>query len=262
LSSQYVHNSPYAFSENRVIDGVELEGLEVFLVNGFIPWGPQTPTNAEMKEYWNKKNNFAGVVGKYFKETDIRYESGHRASKFNGGPLSEAATRMRDGYEYMKGELKAGRVVLDNKRPITVVGHSQGNAHGLGMLYAIREFEKDFNANLKEGAEKLNVNLNFVMLAVFQADAEIFKWYLGGKYSDLKVNAIQFSYENDLPRVGVVGSVLDANSEKSNYMVNGEKSSMVTAHSAVIDDTHAFEEIVREDKKTKTFKKKKNEPKN
>jgi len=28
LAPEYPHNSPYAFSENRVIDGVELEGLE------------------------------------------------------------------------------------------------------------------------------------------------------------------------------------------------------------------------------------------
>jgi hypothetical protein len=28
LSEKYVYNSPYAFSENRVVDGVELEGLE------------------------------------------------------------------------------------------------------------------------------------------------------------------------------------------------------------------------------------------
>ncbi len=28
LSAQYPHNSPYAFAENRVIDGIELEGLE------------------------------------------------------------------------------------------------------------------------------------------------------------------------------------------------------------------------------------------
>src|SRR5690554_4231224 len=28
LSSEYPWNSPYAFSENRVLDGIELEGLE------------------------------------------------------------------------------------------------------------------------------------------------------------------------------------------------------------------------------------------
>ena len=32
LEKEYVYNSPYAFSENRVIDGIELEGLE-FLYN-------------------------------------------------------------------------------------------------------------------------------------------------------------------------------------------------------------------------------------
>jgi RHS repeat-associated protein len=31
LTSRFPYNSPYAFSENRVIDGYELEGLEVFL---------------------------------------------------------------------------------------------------------------------------------------------------------------------------------------------------------------------------------------
>jgi RHS repeat-associated protein len=46
LAPDYPHNSPYAFSENRVIDGVELEGLE------FI-------------DYWNariKINNFGSAV--------------------------------------------------------------------------------------------------------------------------------------------------------------------------------------------------------
>lgn len=33
LAAEYSYNSPYAFSENRVIDGVELEGLEVQLVS-------------------------------------------------------------------------------------------------------------------------------------------------------------------------------------------------------------------------------------
>ncbi len=33
LSPKYPHNSPYAFSENRLLDGVELEGLEFLLQN-------------------------------------------------------------------------------------------------------------------------------------------------------------------------------------------------------------------------------------
>lgn len=54
LASSYAHNSPYAFSENRVIDGVELEGLEYVdseevdeaLPEGFI--GP--PTENQQRE--------------------------------------------------------------------------------------------------------------------------------------------------------------------------------------------------------------------
>ena len=32
LSPKYPHNSPYAFSENRLIDAIELEGLEKYLI--------------------------------------------------------------------------------------------------------------------------------------------------------------------------------------------------------------------------------------
>ena len=35
LASKYPYNSTYAFSENRVIDGIELEGLEVVLTGNF-----------------------------------------------------------------------------------------------------------------------------------------------------------------------------------------------------------------------------------
>jgi RHS repeat-associated protein len=35
LAAMYPYNSPYAFSENRVIDGIELEGFEVLLIGGY-----------------------------------------------------------------------------------------------------------------------------------------------------------------------------------------------------------------------------------
>jgi RHS repeat-associated protein len=39
LAAKYPHNSPYAFSENRVIDGIELEGLEVLLIGHEVAGG-------------------------------------------------------------------------------------------------------------------------------------------------------------------------------------------------------------------------------
>lgn len=46
LTEKYPYNSPYAFSENRVIDAVELEGLELVLVHGTF----------SSEETWNDKN--------------------------------------------------------------------------------------------------------------------------------------------------------------------------------------------------------------
>ncbi|GEM_PF-4812794 len=48
FSIQYSYNSPYAFSENRVIDGVELEGLEVILTASA---SLQLVPNMSKKEY-------------------------------------------------------------------------------------------------------------------------------------------------------------------------------------------------------------------
>ena len=43
LVSQYPHNSPYAFSENRVIDCIELEGLEIFKISDKVVDGYDLP---------------------------------------------------------------------------------------------------------------------------------------------------------------------------------------------------------------------------
>lgn len=50
LFREYPHNGPYNFSENRVIDGVELEGLEVKLKNG-----QQGPFSLEYAEEINSQ---------------------------------------------------------------------------------------------------------------------------------------------------------------------------------------------------------------
>lgn len=47
LSVKYPHNSPYAFSENRVIDGIELEGMEYQTIKHII----NTKTKLEVKRY-------------------------------------------------------------------------------------------------------------------------------------------------------------------------------------------------------------------
>jgi RHS repeat-associated protein len=50
LSPQYPNNSPYAFSENRVIDGIELEGGEFKILNGPI-YGPGNMSETDSKQF-------------------------------------------------------------------------------------------------------------------------------------------------------------------------------------------------------------------
>ena len=82
LAPDYPHNSPYAFSENRVIDGVELEGLEyatatILVVDGTVTKihvtkdyelknkNTQGPGMLYKYVYVNSKNNTVTVVDKF-----------------------------------------------------------------------------------------------------------------------------------------------------------------------------------------------------
>lgn len=118
LSSKYPHNSPYAFSENRVIDGVELEGLEVFLIHG---------TNMS-----SAKNMFGPIAKGQIEriggntQTDDTYSWGKRASTFNdlGDRLLSADELVKHVVAVRKQMMTDGKIKGDE--PITLFGYSHG----------------------------------------------------------------------------------------------------------------------------------------
>ncbi len=61
LASEYPHNSPYAFSENRVIDGVELEGLE------YLPYSQVKNLSSPLLKYYHK----TGVMANTFETIEV-----------------------------------------------------------------------------------------------------------------------------------------------------------------------------------------------
>lgn len=77
LTKKYPHNSPYAFSENRVIDGVELEGLEF---------------------YFTADGKF---LGKYGKSNEILVQNNTEINKFINNKLIEVVDKnpLWDSYE-------------------------------------------------------------------------------------------------------------------------------------------------------------------
>jgi len=63
LAPQYPHNSPYAFSENRVIDGVELEGLEYSSIH--ITVNSDGKIQSTTSSWYNSKShNVPGPLGR------------------------------------------------------------------------------------------------------------------------------------------------------------------------------------------------------
>ena len=71
LFKKYPHNSPYAFSENRVIDGVELEGLEYASFNIYLDKNQNVSKIVVTKDYDLKRNNSSGPGIEY---RIIRYD--------------------------------------------------------------------------------------------------------------------------------------------------------------------------------------------
>jgi RHS repeat-associated protein len=60
LFREYPHNSVYAFSENRVIDGIDLEGLEYASYNIYLDKNQNVAKITVTKDYELKKNNSSG----------------------------------------------------------------------------------------------------------------------------------------------------------------------------------------------------------
>ena len=75
LSKDYPWNSPYAFSENRVIDGVELEGLEFKKVIKTVDFDKNAKTvitNTSVEIDHDK--SFLGADGKEYAKTEVFFE--------------------------------------------------------------------------------------------------------------------------------------------------------------------------------------------
>jgi RHS repeat-associated protein len=126
LQKAFHWNSPYAFSENRVMDAFELEGAESVLIHGTLtPW-------QDSFELWDNKNmrDFA---------TSITHNTHHVSGKWSGTGGLESARKI--GAEEI-----AARVIKyrkDNnliKEPIFVLGQSHGGNVGIEVINILDKY--------------------------------------------------------------------------------------------------------------------------
>jgi RHS repeat-associated protein len=102
LAPEYPWNSSYAFAENRVIDGIDLEGLEKYIITfrTFIP----TP-EIENPNPFGTSDNFKGDDRKYYSVDATDYRTEQKVS-----------------IDFEKGKVR----VLNNKASSTIGLNSEG----------------------------------------------------------------------------------------------------------------------------------------
>jgi RHS repeat-associated protein len=93
LAPQYPHNSPYAFSENRVIDAIELEGLEqVYFMKSFEQYGftvafelfSESDVGKKYMSVFLKTEGNSANDNQYNKGYDAFYSAGYGDGKIFG----------------------------------------------------------------------------------------------------------------------------------------------------------------------------------
>lgn len=118
LASKYPHNSPYAFSENRVIDGVELEGLEVVLIHG---------TRQSDSRIFDTEtvDQFMRVGGNTF--ADYKFSWGNLSKLTNSRHYERKIAASMLAIHVLNTRMRAiSQGYISKDEPITLVGYSHG----------------------------------------------------------------------------------------------------------------------------------------
>lgn len=146
LEPKFAYNSPYSFSENRVLDMVELEGLEIYSVHGtFVT--PKTWAVLD-NENWKTVKDATGNVNKvHFKWDGLNLHKSRTSAAMDLANMIEAT---RTGQE-----------------PITIVGHSHGGNVGIEATNILieRGIEVDYLVTINTPVRKKDGKQNHYELS-------------------------------------------------------------------------------------------------
>jgi RHS repeat-associated protein len=113
LAAKYPHNSPYAFSENRVLDALELEGAEAYYIHGTVKSSAGDFTGKVNSMNMSKSD--LSDISKVFDNKTIN-------RGFNWSGLNNDNSR-HDAAKSLALYILATRT---NDEPISLIGHSHG----------------------------------------------------------------------------------------------------------------------------------------
>jgi RHS repeat-associated protein len=245
LTKKYPELTPYQFASNTPIQAIDLDGLEMFLVNGYDGSSNLTKFQGipedyqKMLKYWTNNNpSFIQQAAERFKETDVRFLDGSQ------GGISHGSVKVRHdaGYDMAMALVNAKQV--DFSKPITILGHSMGGAYADGMT---------------DGFLKANPKAVINVLLLAPDGAEQFD-------IDPRANSAQFTFRDDVVvtnNKAVVGNV-DVNLNPQGQEFRPYQTGLLKgleAHSAPIDDKGMSSVILNDKRTEKVFKTKADEKK-
>ena len=137
LAEKYTHNSTYAFSENRVIDARELEGLEAKLINDHtVEWRVKVENNLGNDYSKTLLTDAAGVLSQNGLTVNIIEDPNatftidlSRATMAN----TETGLVVTNGYTVPDGNIYDGKVV--SKDSPRTLAHELGHKAGLPHIF-------------------------------------------------------------------------------------------------------------------------------
>jgi RHS repeat-associated protein len=130
LAAKYPHNSVYAFSENRVVDAVELEGLEKVIIIGGADVFSQGESTETMLTLANDIREFGSNNGLISLEVKTFVQSAN-------DPMSTAF----DVISYLKES-------ADTNEPLIIYGYSMGGANAIKIVNWMAENLPEYQVDL------------------------------------------------------------------------------------------------------------------
>lgn len=119
LAEDFPHNGTYNFSENRVIDAIELEGLESYIVTGrsFIPQDKlSNPTPWGTSDFYkgDNRNYYSATSTKYRTEQSVRLNFDNNSSETLSNTASPTIGLDKNGSEVQRSSKGEAGTVSSN----------------------------------------------------------------------------------------------------------------------------------------------------
>ncbi|WP_281324080.1 RHS repeat-associated core domain-containing protein [Flavobacterium sp. IMCC34518] len=131
LEKSYTWNSPYAFSENRVIDAVELEGKEAYFIHGTASDNSRWINNNDNHQSRENTNQLLRLTPN--KSFDASFEWGGKLGIGNG--LFNNST---DRHKAAQDLVDHIMISANGEEAITMIGHSHGGNVAIQAIPILR----------------------------------------------------------------------------------------------------------------------------